>query len=291
MGAETPRHGVEQLHRPDVVALPGQDVDGQPDGGQLVHPVRFGGQLRPGRDQLGRVVGEPAVAHVRTVAGVRVLRGIQRLHRLPDLVHGQHGQRFAQHPHLVPLGRDDLRRTRGHQRQRAERGGVQQDGGAGDLTAERVPEQVQPAVPAAQGSRLGQHVARQLALGVTFLTVRPLRFVLPPAVHGNHPVARRAQRFQQRDEVLLAAGVPGQQQGGGPCRGTRYGVQDGEVAALGAKDTGAGTGRRGEGGRAAHTARLSPPHPSAPHGEASPASLGTIIRCRADGTSVFFTLS
>lgn len=65
-------------------------------------------------------------------------------------------------------------RPRGHQCQGAERGGVQEDGGAGDLTAERVPEQMQPAVPAAQSSRLRQHVARQLALSVSLLTVRPL---------------------------------------------------------------------------------------------------------------------
>lgn len=89
---------------------------------------------------------------------------------------------------------------------------------------------------------LSQHITSQLALRIGFLTARPLALVLPSAVDGQHPEPGVGQGFEHRDEVLLAAGVSGQQEGGRVRPGGRCGVQHGEVAALGVQHAGSGAG-------------------------------------------------
>ena len=103
----------------------------------------------------------------------------------------------------------DRGRPRAHQRQRPQRGGVGERGRPGHQPAERVADQVgRPVQP-------GQH--RQDVVGQHLHVVRrgvvgPRRLVLPALVDRQHLVAGRGERRQDRDEVLLGAGVPGHQQ-------------------------------------------------------------------------------
>ncbi|BFO15087.1 hypothetical protein SHKM778_14750 [Streptomyces sp. KM77-8] len=90
------------------------------------------------------------------------------------------------------------------------KGRVEEGGGTGDLAAEGVPDEVHGHPDRV---RLCEHVPRQLALRVgCFVVFGAVRLVLAAAVHGDGAVAARGERFVQQREVLLAAGVSGQQQ-------------------------------------------------------------------------------
>lgn len=89
-------------------------------------------------------------------------------------------------------------------------GAVEEDGGAGDLAAERVSDEVHGRTDRV---RLREDVPSQLLLRVHGFVVRgPVRLVLAPPVHGDGAVAARGERLVHQREVLLAAGVSGQQQ-------------------------------------------------------------------------------
>ncbi len=257
-------HLVQERDGPGVVVGAGEHVAGQGRGGEFGDPVRLGAQLTPGREQLGRLGAQPAVAQsFRVLGAVGGRRGADLLGRphgldhRPDLGHRHGVERVAQQLHPLLLGDGDPRRARGHQCEGHEGRVVEEDGGPGDLAAEGVPEEVHRGF---ESGGLREHVPGQLALRVGGLVVRgPVGLVLPPPVHGDCSVPACAERLVQQREVLLAPREAGQHQHRSPrLDPAGHGrVDDGELTARGAQPVRAGVGGRGEVGVPAHGQRLS----------------------------------
>lgn len=89
---------------------------------------------------------------------------------------------------------------------------------------------------------LSEYITSQLALSVLLLTVRPLGLVLSAPIDGDDAVPGGGERFEECDEVLLAAHVTGQQKGGAARFGGRQGFQHGKVPARGTQRVDAGAG-------------------------------------------------
>ena len=93
--------------------------------------------------------------------------------------------------------------------------GLGEDGGPRDQPAEAVPEQVQRlAGLLAQHAGDGDDVGTELGHRVGGRVVRAGRLVLSALVEGDDAVPGLGERGEQRREVLLAAGVAGDQEGG-----------------------------------------------------------------------------
>ncbi len=242
--AQPPGHVLLCGGRPGVVVLAVDDQHRQlAELGQLGGPVRRGEHVTCHQDEAVRIVAEHPPGQERDdrsrhsgrdrlrlqvrppeLGDAVPERGFVRQLSVPDAEGGEH------RPQLPGPRAAEGGRSGAHQREGREPG-VGQDGLAGHQPAVGVPDQVPGPGDLEDSGDIGRQLGHEVAVRVT----RGRRLELPAHVDRHHLATTVGQQVQDRQEVFLASGVAGDEQGAVPLAHPRRRsrLERGERAAAG----------------------------------------------------------